>query len=56
MPGLSGIVIETGYPCAACGTLNIPGLERCATCGAPLLDEVTDSRWPSEPGRNGNQS
>jgi len=56
MPGLSGIVIETGYPCAACGAINIPGLERCAICGAPLLDEATDSRWPSEPGRNGKQS
>jgi double zinc ribbon protein len=54
-PGIFGLAIESGIPCMACGAVNIPGVERCAACGALLLDEATDSRWQTEPGRNGNQ-
>ena len=55
VPSISGLIIETGIPCKACGAINIPGVERCVACGALLLDETNDSRWPSEPGHNGHQ-
>ncbi len=55
VPSISGFVIEAGCACAACGAINIPGVERCAACGTPLLDGANDSRSPSEPGHNGNQ-
>lgn len=56
VPSISGLVIESGVLCEACGVANIPGAERCAACGTPLRDEPANSRWPSEPGRNGHRS
>lgn len=55
VPGRSSLTIETGARCLTCGALNVPGAERCTLCGASLADDPADSRWPSEPGRNGNK-
>ena len=53
-PGRSGLTIETGERCLACGAINTSGVERCTLCGASLADDPAESHWPSEPGRNGN--
>lgn len=55
VPGTSRFAIESATRCTACGTVNLPGAERCAVCGALLPDESADTLWPTEPGRTGGQ-
>jgi predicted amidophosphoribosyltransferase len=55
VPGRSGLTIETSARCPSCGAVNAPDAERCALCGASLVNDPAESRWPSGPGRNGNQ-